>query len=125
MSSALAPQESKTPATSSSTTIPERNPSYPLRTHFGEKTALESTLHSWDEKIAAFGVKLSVLGASPGRAGRERLFHQMMGARDQMAESVRRMPLETGSLYVEDAERLRNAEAALVRLAKRWDTVGS
>ena len=47
----------------------------------------------------------------------------MMGARDQMAEAVRRMPLETGILYDEDAERLRHAEAALVRLLPQWDAV--
>jgi len=125
VSSALAPHESPAPATTSSRALPEGNPTYPQRTHFGEKAALESTLRSWDEKIAGFAGKLSVLGSGSERAGRERLFHQMMGARDQMAESVLRMPLETGSLYVEDGERLRNAEAALVRLTQRWEKVGS
>ena len=113
------------PASPSSPALPDRNPSYPPRTHFGEKKALEEKLRSWDEKIAALAVKLSALGASSGRASHERLLHQMMGARDQMAEAVRRMPLETGILYEEDAERLRNAEAALVRLVQRWDAVGS
>ena len=123
-SSALAPRESSDPATATlARDCPAKNPSYPPRTHFGEKQALEEKLRSWDEKIAALAVKLSVLGAGPGRASRERLLHQMMGARDQMAEAVRRMPLETGALYEEDAERLRNAEAALVRLVQRWDAV--
>ncbi len=122
-SSALAPHQSKVPTSSSSPALPGRNPSYPPRTHFGEKKALEETLRSWDEKIATLAEKLAALGASSSRASHERLFHQMMGARDQMAEAVRRMPLETGTLYEEDAERLRNAEAALVWLVQRWETV--
>ena len=34
-----------------------------------------------------------------------RLYHQMQGARDQVAEAVRRLPLEVGGLYHEDHER--------------------
>ena len=67
--------------------------------------------------------KLTALANHPGRASYERLFHQMLGARDQMAEAVRRMPLETGDLYEEDRERFEAAAAALGRLFQSWDGV--
>lgn len=123
-SSALVPHESKetalvTPAASH----PVRNPSYPQRTHFGERPQLEETLRSWEQKISNVAGKLTVLASHPGRATYERLFHQMQGARDQMAEAVRRMPLETGALYEEDRERFEAADDALGRLLQKWDGV--
>ena len=68
--------------------------------------------------------KIATLGSHPNRGTYERLYHQMQGARDQMAECVRRMPLETGVLYDEDRERLTHAEAALTRTLQRWDAGG-
>jgi hypothetical protein len=123
-SSALVPLESKetalvTPAASN----PVRNPSYPQRTHYGERPQLEETLRSWEQKISSVAGKLTVLASHPGRATYERLFHQMQGARDQMAEAVRRMPLETGALHEEDRERYEAAAAALERSFQRWDGV--
>jgi len=53
-----------------------------------------------------------------------RLYLQMLGARDQLAESARRMPLETGDLYHEDKERFEQARAALDRLGRSWDKAG-
>src|SRR5271157_3051054 len=102
---------------------PCRNPSYPQRTHFAERPQLEETLRSWEQKISNVTGKLTALGNHPGRTTYERLFHQMQGARDQMAEAVRRMPLETGALYEEDRERFEAAVAALGRLFQSWDDV--
>ena len=124
-SSALAPQESAETAQSSQPGDDSiKNPSYPQRVHLGERKALEEKLRSWEERIAAMANELTAMGGDhPHRAASERLFHQMQGARDQMAEAVRRMPLETGILYDEDRERLANAEAALNRVLQRWDAV--
>jgi hypothetical protein len=115
------PHESNDRASTATPRLPASNPSYPPRTHFEERQALAGKLRSCDERIAAFERKLSVLAAGPDRASHERLIHQMHGARDQIAECLRRMPLETGILYVEDAERLRNAESALACLVRLWD----
>jgi len=123
-SSALVPRESKETAPSSpAASNPFGNPSYPQRTHFGERPHLEETLSSWEQKISIVTGKLTGLGNHPGRATYERLFFQMQGARDQMAEAVRRMPLETGALYEEDRERFEAAAAALGRLFQSWDGV--
>lgn len=111
-------------ATPPSGSKPVKNPSYPQRNHFGERQMLEDTLCSWEQKIGTVAEKLSVLATHPDRTGYERLFHQMMGARDQVAEAVRRMPLETGALDEEDRERLHSAIAALERLFQKWDRVG-
>jgi len=102
---------------------PFRNPSYPQRTHYAERPQLEETLRTWEQKISTVTGKLTALGNHPGRVTYERLFHQMQGARDQMAEAVRRMPLETGALYEEDRERFEVAVAALGRLFESWDGV--
>jgi hypothetical protein len=123
-SSALAPQESKETARSvHAPANPAKSPTYPQRVHFGERKELEERLWSWEEKIAAMRKKIATLGSHPLRSAYERLYHQMQGARDQMAEAIRRMPLETGTLYDEDRERLTNAEAALIRIVQRWDAV--
>ena len=103
---------------------PFRNPSYPKRTHFGEQKPLLEALRSWDQKLEAAAKKLQVLGNSKERPALEKLYHQAMGARDQLAEAARRLPREAGDLYDEDSERLRTAEAALARLAKQWEAAG-
>ncbi len=123
-SSAISPRESSEPgAASPPASNPFRNPSYPQRTHYGERPQLEETLRTWEQKISGVTGKLNTLGNHPGRATYERLYHQMLGARDQMAEAVRRMPLETGALYEEDHERYKAAVAALGRLFQKWDSV--
>jgi hypothetical protein len=120
----LASEESKETAQSSPAAAnPFKNPSYPERVHFAERKTLEERLRYWEEKILAMGKTLTAQGDHPQRDAYVRLFHQMQGARDQMAEAVRRMPLETGALYDEDRERLTNAEAALTRILQRWDAV--
>jgi hypothetical protein len=123
--SALAPIETIETAQSSHIAMTsDKNPSYPQREHFAERKPLEEKLRAWDEKIAAIGRKLAAMGSHPKRDMYERLYHQMQGAHDQMAEAVRRMPLETGTLYDEDRERLANAEAALSRVFQRWEAIG-
>jgi hypothetical protein len=123
-SSALVPHEPKeTAALLPAATNPLQNPSYPQRTHFGERLQLEETLRSWEQRIGSVAGKLTALANHPGRAIYERLFHQMLGARDQMAEAVSRMPLEAGALYEEDRERFEVAAAALGRLFQSWDGV--
>jgi hypothetical protein len=123
--SALAPRETNETAQSSHAVVnPVRNPSYPQREHFTERKPLEEKLREWDEKIAAIGRKLAAMGSHPNRDTYGRLYHQMQGARDQMAEAVRRLPLETGTLYEEDRERLAIAEAALSRVMQRWEAAG-
>ncbi len=123
--SALAPKETNETAQSSHVAMdPAKNPSYPQRVHLAERKPLEEKLRETDEKIAAVGQKLVAMGGHPQRDAYERLYHQMQGTRDQMAEAVRRMPLETGTLYDEDRERLESAEAALSRLLERWEAIG-
>lgn len=104
---------------------PWKNPSYPARTHWAERPALEEKLRSWERKVEERARKLAVLGSGESRASYERIYHQMMGALDQMSESVRRMPREAGALYHEDLERLQNAEAALTRLFRDWEAARS
>ncbi|MBV8558874.1 MAG: hypothetical protein JO116_25315, partial [Planctomycetaceae bacterium] len=65
---------------------------------------------------------LNVLPPGPNRALFERLFFQMEGARDQVADAARRLPGETGDLYEEDRHRLDEAVAALDRVFRRWDS---
>ncbi len=123
-SSDLVPRESPHAAPSSPPTRSQiKNPTYPQRTHFAERPQLEETLRSWEQKISGVTSKLKTLGDHPGRAAYERLYHQMQGARDQIAEAVRRMPLEAGALYEEDRERFNAAVAALGRLFQNWDRV--
>ncbi|RUL82084.1 hypothetical protein [Tautonia sociabilis] len=97
-----------------------KNPSYPERVHVAERPRLEGILRDWEARIAEAKRKLDVLGPSADRPKFERLYAQMLGARDQIAEAVRRMPMEVGDLYEEDEHRLHEAVAALERLFKAW-----
>ena len=78
-------------------------------------------LASCDSRIAPAKQKLAVLANSPSKAIFERLYAQMLGARDQVAEAARRLPGETGDLYEEDKHRLEEGVAALDRVLKLWD----
>ncbi len=103
---------------------PYKSPTYPQRVHFRERGTLEESLRSCEERIQAMRQKLDTLGNHPQREAYERIYHQMLGARDQIAETVRRLPLETGSLYDEDKERYEQAVAACNRAFGRWEAVG-
>jgi hypothetical protein len=102
--------------------VPFKSPTYPLRVHFGERASLDERLLACEERIQAVRQKLDAMGNQPERAGLERLYFQMLGARDQIAEAVRRLPLETGALYDEDKERYEEAVAAFERLYGRWES---
>lgn len=99
---------------------PWKNPSYPQRVHIGERAHWQAVLKKCDDRIAEARAKLSAVGTGPNRANFERLFAQMLGARDQVADAARRMPMETGDLYEEDRHRLEEAVAALDRVLQRW-----
>ena len=101
---------------------PWRNPSYPQRIHVRERAHWDEVLRTCDQRIAGPKKKLDVLGSSPNRPAFERLYAQMLGARDQVAYAVRRLPMETGDLYAEDRHRLEEAVAALDRVLKRWES---
>jgi hypothetical protein len=94
-----------------------RNPSYPQRVHVRERAQWQAVLDNWESRIAAARADLARAGGDPGRA---RLFAQMLGARDQIADAVRRLPQEVGDLYHEDQHRFDEAVAALERLFARW-----
>jgi hypothetical protein len=101
---------------------PRKNPSYPPRVHVPERARWQAVLRACDERIAPYLQKMTVVGAaSPDRARFERLYAQMLGARDQVAVAVKRLPLETGHLYEEDRHRVEEAVAALDRVFKKWD----
>ncbi|AMV38940.1 hypothetical protein [Planctomyces sp. SH-PL62] len=102
-----------------------KNPSYPDRTHFGERSSLEARLKSCDEKLGAVRRKLGLLASHPRRADYEKIYHQLLGARDQFVNASYRMPREAGELYHEDRERLEAAERAFAFIHRRWDAVVS
>lgn len=105
--------------------VPFKSPTYPVRNHFGERAALEQQLRSIDERIQAARRKLDVMSHNHAdRPSLERIYFQMLGARDQVTEGVRRLPLETGALYDEDHERYAEAVAAFDRVYKRWESGG-
>ncbi len=91
------------------------NPSYPKRVHLLERAELDGALRSCEQRLTAARQELPGSASSANRADLERLLHQMQGACDQVAEAVRRLPLEAGGLYHEDKERFENAMAAFDR----------
>jgi hypothetical protein len=102
---------------------PRKNPSYPQRVHIHERARWQGVLLQCDERIAAARAKLNDMPPGPNRAAFERLFAQMLGACDQVAEAARRLPTETGELYEEDRHRLHEAVAALERVSQRWESL--
>ncbi len=112
--------EGETSSTRTSVPDPRKNPSYPTRQHLAEKPHWQSILQNAETQIAPFAQRLSVIGNDPNRATYERLYAQMLGAHDQIADAVRRLPGENGDLYEEDKHRVEEAVTALDRLARRW-----
>ncbi len=102
---------------------PYRNPTYPKRDHYGERARLEQALRLSEERLATARERLNRSGSQPENAALVRAYHQLLGIRDQLAESVRRMPLETGDLYTEDHERFEQAVAALERVWHQWQKI--
>ena len=100
---------------------PLKNPSYPQRVHLHERAHWQGVLRQCEERIGKARQKLNVVPPGPNRAIFERLYFQMEGARDQVADAARRLPGETGDLYEEDRHRLEAAVAALDIVFRRWD----
>jgi hypothetical protein len=92
-----------------------------MRVHFGEKAALDASLRACDEKIRTVEQKLTALANDPRRAEFERAYYRLLGARDQVAETVRRLPLETGELFDLDKERYEQAVRSFDRVYQLWD----
>ena len=109
------------PAIPTAPADPKKNPTYPQRVHLTERPALDALLKTWDERIAKARKKIEVLGKNPSRINYNRLYAQMLGCRDQLSESVRRMPSECGDIYEEDKHKLDQAVAALDRVFAKWD----
>ncbi len=101
---------------------PLKNPSYPQRIHLLERPHWEGVLRTCEQRIATARHKLDVLGPGPNRVVFERLYSQMLGARDQVADAVRRLPMETGELYEEDKHKLEEAVKSLDRVFARWES---
>jgi hypothetical protein len=98
------------------------NPSYPRRVHIHERAHWQGVLKTCEDRVSAARARLAAVAAdSPDRPRLERLFVQMLGARDQVADAARRLPGEVGDLYEEDRHRLEEALAALDRVTKAWD----
>ena len=102
-----------------------RSPTYPQRVHLHERGQLEEALRACDQRLNAAFQKLNVLANHAEKHRFVRLYHQMQGARDQVAEAVRRLPLEAGGLYREDYERFHNAMEAIERTWQRWESSSS
>ncbi len=101
---------------------PKKNPSYPQRVHLKERSHWLSVLQKVEDRLAEARRNLGVLGNHPKRDAFDRLYAQMLGARDQVADAVKRLPQETGDLYEEDHHSLDNAVAALERVFQKWDS---
>ncbi|WP_435017529.1 hypothetical protein TA3x_005143 [Tundrisphaera sp. TA3] len=102
---------------------PKKNPSYPPRVHLHEKPKWLAELKEVENRIGYARQMLASLKNDPKRPSFERIYAQMQGARDQVADAVRRLPQETGDLYHEDHHRVADAQAALKRLFDRWESL--
>jgi hypothetical protein len=100
---------------------PYHNPSYPKRTHFHEREGLETELGEVQMRLDVVREKLDTFRTHPHYESFLRLYHQLAGARDQIAECAQRLPLEAGELYDLDKERYHQALAAMERLWQRWE----
>ena len=65
---------------------PNHNPTYPSRDHLLERADLEKAARSCDERISSARQRLSSVANHPKQANFVRLYHQMLGARDQVSE---------------------------------------
>lgn len=106
------------PAVPTTPKNPWKSPTYPDRVHAKERPQWLALLKDYREKVEQASRDL---GSSPSPA-KQRLFFQMQGALDQIADAVHRLPGEVGELYEEDKHRLEEAKAALERVLARWST---
>jgi hypothetical protein len=123
-SSSLSVEAGNTPGTVAHPVDSYHNPSYPQRVHLHERARLDEALQKCDERLNSALQKLNVLANHAQKEVLVRMFHQLQGARDQVAEAARRMPLEVGGLYHEDEERFKQAMDAIERIGGAWDKAG-
>lgn len=95
-----------------------RSRSYPRRIHVRERPEWNALLQSWEARITEAASQRS---ARTDQGTTSKLYAQMLGARDQLADAVRRLPMEVGELYEEDRHRVNLAVAALERLFAQWN----
>jgi len=114
--------EGDSPETRLPTADPRKNPSYPARQHLHEKPHWQSVLLRVESRLTTARQDLGGLANDDRRPAFERIYAQMLGARDQVADAVKRLPQETGDLYEEDHHRADEAVAALDRLFQKWDS---
>lgn len=109
-----------TPKTTASN--PFKSPSYPQRVHARERPRWAGVLKTWEDRISEAKLKFDRIAPGPKRAPYERLYFQMLGARDQIADAAARLPMEVDSMYEEDKHKLEEGVAALERLFLKWDS---
>ncbi len=107
--------------TASSASKPHLSPSYPKRVHIGERRRWQAILENWTARVDKARERLAAIAPGPKRAPYERLYFQMRGACDQIAEAAARLPMEVDAMYEEDKHRLEVAVEALERTFARWD----
>ncbi|GAC1467634.1 MAG: hypothetical protein NVSMB9_09430 [Isosphaeraceae bacterium] len=101
---------------------PYKNPSYPQRDHIHERLHWQGVVTSCEEGIANTRAAIAALGPeAANHPTMERLYAQMIGARDQVADAARRLPGETGDLYEEDKHRVEEGVAAMERVRRQWE----
>jgi len=111
------------PAASTAVAAIPRNPTYPRRNHTNEAPKWMGLLAEWDTKIEAL-LKTVPAGTSLGQLGEKgRVLAQMIGSRDQIRDSAKRLPREVTHMYHEDLERLEHAVAALGRLFEKYKSL--
>lgn len=100
------------------TTSIQRNPSYPARVHAYEAPKWRDLLAGIEARLESARSRWGATKDAAKKGNSERLVHQLAGARDQVADCVRRLPQEVGELYEEDHHRLEQAVAAFDRVEK-------
>lgn len=101
------------------TTSIQKNPSYPARVHAYEAPKWREVLAGIEARLESARARWGGIKDSKKKEQSALFVHQLAGARDQVAEAVRRMPQEVGELYEEDHHRLEQAVAAFDRVEKR------
>ena len=82
--------ETRTGAVQAPTTRePYRNPSYPKRDHFSERSILEEALRTVEQRIESARHQIDSDRDLSANAEAVRLYHQLLGIRDQIAECTR------------------------------------
>ncbi len=115
------PALTKTASDSAPAAIP-KNPTYPKRNHTTEAARWMGLLTEWDFKIQAL-LNTIPAGKELGELGEKgRILAQMIGSRDQIRDSAKRLPREVTHLYHEDFERLEFAVKALSRLFQKYQS---